>query len=651
MSSESKITNNKMQIPILGFWWKGRKILSICILGFLLFVTPVSADLINGDFQTGDLTGWTYSGVTIGGSYYARITNTGTGDYLHQDFLNDNWNTTLSVSAYLNGAGAWLTVSDRDTAETIYSFNYNYLVYGTTTRHIDITGHYNISIHAYCTNNYINFNYFTLSGYAPPPLEDSINFVPDVESTNESTLYYDYSVGENHSENNTFIYSIYEPETTNVSTFQGYVNETGENIQLGPLYLGGNYSINLYYGPFGPADLSDATLIVSDNIYVNISSTTDILEYTQSNYTEYETSIINYNITSYMLQYPSDEFYLTMITPQNSYDPYYYYENYELTIPIGSRTLEIGEKSSVAYPDYQNCTAWITKYNDTDPYVIIGEAVFSEVLNYNHTLLEYTNYDWWINESYITGQYISIRIDIEDYIETDYLGYPDELFTIWTYAYSNSNEGNVYDSHDLNSGLWSGNNPYNYVWDYKPYIDNNFNATIESYITVYRLGNTTQLTPTIYTNMYASGYIPEGESGYIPPDMPEEPEDPEIPPEEPGPENPEIPNATENFTGTNLSINVSWMDGYYNGINATFDTLLIPIYNFTVYSVSPINQLNDTIDGFNYEMNISFTETSQKIGIFSEAFNIILNSIHPKVVNVITYYLMWLVLLIILKKR
>lgn len=374
------------------------------------------------------------------------------------------------------------------------------------------------------------------------------------------------------------------------------------------------------------------------------------INYTQSNYTEYETSYVNYNITQLKNEWSEDnQFYLNMFTPQSSYYPYYYYEEYLLTDNTGSRSLEIGAVHPEAI--IPNCTAVIIKKNATDDYEVMGEWIEADIIPYNHTLLEYSNYDYLINQSYITGNYITVISDIEEYIETDYLGYPDELFTLWIYAYSNSNEGNVYISHDLDSAYWSGASPYNYQFDYKPYMNNNFNASIESYISVYRNGNTTQLTPTIYTNMYADGYIPEGETGYIPPEPEEPPEDPEIPDPEDPPENPEDPEIPNEPTGTNTSINITWMDGYYDGLNNTCDTLFSPMYNFTNYTLMPIIKLNNSISEFNYNMNASFIETTEKTQLLTSSFNIIFNSFHPKIVSVITYYLMWLVLLIILKKR
>lgn len=647
MRYESKISNNKLQFPRFSFWWEGRQIISVCILVILLFITPVNAQFTNGNFSAGT-TGWVFEfawSVSGGQALYSHST---TNSEIRQSIDTTGYDQLQFYAA----PGVWGT-------------NYIQVFVGSTGGYLEIrpgdpTGIYTINLtnpgvhnFRYKANNLAGFfqsraDNFTLISSTVLP---SINFNPDVESTTTNDLYFDYNVGSDYTSNNTFVYSFYEPNTLNISTFELYTNDSGENINMSTAYLKGNYSINLYTGPFGPASLEDAVLLASDTIFVN-TSTVDLLEYTQDTYEEYGTSIVNYNISSYKLQYPADTFYLTMLTPQSSYSPYYYTEIYELTENTGSRSLDIGVKSSVSYPNYQNATAWITKYNDTAPYVNLGDAIYANVSSYNHTLIQYSGYDWPINKSYETGQYVTILSDIKEYIETDYLGYPDEQFKLWIYAYSNSNEGNKYTTHILDSGYWAVNRPVTYQFDYKPYTGYNFNATLESYITVYRNGNTTQLTPTIYSNMYAVDYIPEGEEGYIPPIIPEEPEEPQIPNGTELPENPTEPEIPENQTGAiNQSINLSWTDSYYTYTNSTLDGLFSPIQNFTIYAVTPVTLLNESISSFNYEMNISFTETTQKMQLLTESFNIIVSSIHPKVVNVITYYLMWLILLIILRKR
>lgn len=647
MRYESKISNNKLQFPRFSFWWEGRQIVSVCILVILLFSTPVNAQFTNGNFSDGK-TGWVFEfawSVSGGKALYShsgqnaeiRQTIDTTGyDQLQFYAAPGVWGTNY-IQVFVGSSGGYMELRPGDPTG-IYTLNLtNPGVHNFRYKAVNLAGFFQ----SWADN-------FTLISSTVSP---SINFNPDVESTTTNDLYFDYNVGTDYTSNNTFVYSFYEPNTLNISTFELYTNDSGENINMSTAYLKGNYSINLYTGPFGPASLEDAVLLASDTIFVNTTSV-DLLEYTQDTYVEYDDTVVNYNITAYKLQYPADSFYLTMLVPYSTREPYYFTEIFELTENTGTRSSRTGAASPVAYPNYQNATAWITKYNATHPYVNIGDAVYAEILDYNHTLIEFTGFDWYINKSYVTGGYVGVGIDIKDYIETDYLGYPQESFTIWVYAYSNSNEGNVYTFQTLDSGYWAQNSPFTYQFSYDPYIGRNFNATLESYITVYRNGTTTQLTPTVYSNMYAENYIPEGEVGYIPPEIPEEPEEPQIPNGTELPENPTEPELPENQTGAiNQSINLSWTDSYYTYTNSTLDGLFSPIQNFTIYAVTPVTLLNESISSFNYEMNISFTETTQKMQLLTESFNIIVSSIHPKVVNVITYYLMWLILLIILRKR
>jgi hypothetical protein len=156
-----------------------------------------------------------------------------------------------------------------------------------------------------------------------------------------------------------------------------------------------------------------------------------------------------------------------------------------------------------------------------------------------------------------------------------------------------------------------------------------------------------------YAHLIAESPIIFRNSSYIPPNIPEESEEPEIPDPEPKPE-PEsdypIPFNQSSEMDANQSINVSWTGEYYNNINGTVDGLCSPIYNFTEWTLSPIYSLNNSIGEFNYYMNESFMQMSEDSSILYESINIIYNAIHPKIRDLITYYLIWVVLLIILKK-
>jgi len=368
------------------------------------------------------------------------------------------------------------------------------------------------------------------------------------------------------------------------------------------------------------------------------------LTFENTPYTEYDTCQVNYTLGAHWTDYPDDVFHLFMFAPQLE-TPYYSYEIYEITEPNGTRTLEIGGKSPTTN-QYDNCSAYIVRY-DGENYHYDESTINATVDDYEHILMEYIDYNHpEVNNSYITGQYVSLRIDIGEYIETDFLGYPDELFTIYINSYSNSNQGNKEYLYDLESGQWAQSTPFQKHIEYQPYIgsDVNFNATINSSILVYRLGDTTIL-GYANTTMYPYDYVP-------PEPIPDEPDEPEIPEPEPTPTPAPTPTEPdEQPTGQNASINVSWTGEYYSLVNSTIDGVAYPIYNFTNYTLSPIRTLTNTIDDFNTEMNTTFTETINKTTDVSGCINVIVNAFPSKIAGVITYYILWLILLIIMRRR
>jgi hypothetical protein len=410
------------------------------------------------------------------------------------------------------------------------------------------------------------------------------------------------------------------------------------------------YNCMLYIGIWGYANSRTGYL---DNIQFDTTISESFIQFENTPYNEYDNAIVNFSVEKIINDYSDKRIFLEIATPKIT-DPYYNYVAYELSDYTGYRGLAIEGKHPI-YDAYHNCSAYIRAYElDMSNYETLLE-IEEPVLTDNHTLLEYTGYDYPINKSYITGQSIGINVDIIEHIETDFLYWPDEHFLLHVDAFSNSNQGDREYEYHIEPIYWDADRYFIKHFSIQPFccIDADFNATIESYITVYRLGNTTRLTPTIYTNMYVEGYIPENESGYIPPDIPEESEEPEISDPDPKPESDsdypiryDLPNGTY----ANQTVNVSWTGEYYNTIDSTVGGLCSPIYNFTGWTLSPINSLNNSIGEFNYYMNESFIQTTEDSSILYKSINTIYNAIHPKIRNVITYYLIWVVLLIILKK-
>jgi len=539
------------------------------ILIVFLCIIPVNAQVINGDFEIGNYTGWT------------SISNCGVSSYSYPTFNGIYENHSLYILSHtdvLNWAGV-----QQYTSPTGY--------------------------------NTLDFDFYYPDGqqgnaYARVMYNETVIFLRNYFNSGDAVWYHD---------------------TINLTDYQN------EDIFI-QFWTHGNICI-------------DNVILSGNGTVTPEPEITETLNYTQTEYVEFEDSVINYNISYFKSLWPDDDFYIYAQVPR-SYSPYFHYAEFELTELTGQRSLEIGKKASVDIaPSYQECAAIIYKSNATDNYESMTDFVYANVSTYIHDLINFTDYDWPNNKSYITGSYVPINTDISDYIETDYLGYPDEQFTLWIYGYSNSNAGNVHDSIILDSALWAVSHPVTITKTFRPFIENNFNATLESYITVYRNGVTTQLTPTVYSSMWAAGYIPNNDTGYVPPDIPEEPDEPDLPINDTPPDNPITPDIPDIPTGTNTSINVSWGDGYYTAVNDTCDVFFDPIEDFTIYALSPIYLLNDSIVEFNTHMNTSFTQTYTDMGILTGSFYTITGSFPSKVTNLITYYLIWLILLIILKKR
>lgn len=251
------------------------------------------------------------------------------------------------------------------------------------------------------------------------------------------------------------------------------------------------------------------------------------------------------------------------------------------------------------------------------------------------TLMEFTN------EPIEVTTYAHLECNLDDYWDT----HANEHFYLsYDYYYKNVSDYTIIDYNELEL---NSQNTVTFIPTYYPYFNQTGGCEIKASI-LYTYNDP------VYTES-PLGFITTVliNSTYEPPEEPEELEEPEIPDPEPEPDpepDPPIPPTQPNGTGANQSINVSWTGEYYNAVNNTFDGLCSPIYNFTNWSLSPIYSLNDSIGKFNYYMNESFTQTAQDSSILYDSINTIYSAIHPKIRNVITYYLIWVVLLIILKK-
>lgn len=146
--------------------------------------------------------------------------------------------------------------------------------------------------------------------------------------------------------------------------------------------------------------------------------------------------------------------------------------------------------------------------------------------------------------------------------------------------------------------------------------------------------------------IYDPDYVP-------PPPPPEEP--PEDPPEPnataeptPGPD-PEPPEEPPTGPGANQTLNVSWVAGYNDKVNNTVDYLFEPIYNFSYQMVYPVILLNTSLNNFSVTMNETLSNSSESIGISTTLLFIIMDSFPQKLINVMLYYFIWLIILMVFK--
>ena len=135
----------------------------------------------------------------------------------------------------------------------------------------------------------------------------------------------------------------------------------------------------------------------------------------------------------------------------------------------------------------------------------------------------------------------------------------------------------------------------------------------------------------------------------------------EVPDPEPSPDPTPDPTPDETVTpeptatpqpdpeDMNESLNASFKDGYYNLVDGTVDGFFNPVYNLTDYISQPLTSLNHTLINFTVKMNESFNSSSYSLGLSSDMLFLIMLGMPTKIINVMTYYLIWIIILLIFK--
>lgn len=268
-----------------------RKLVSNSSLWFivflLLFVVPVNAQIVNGDFVGKNFSGWSITGVSPAyppradyGSGYAWLPNDlGGSSYLtmYQDVDVTGFNDLNFVywgDSFFNRNGD--VIYAEVGANRLYLEELNFSAQSYSINVSDLTGVQRVLFYVDSVHQWISIGSFDDIYLSTLPLENSISFNPDIDFSNSSQLYFDYTVSPDYSEYVYFVTSVWEPATYNLFDYQNSLSNvvSGENVSLSSIVSAdlSNYSLRLYATPSYPAYVGDAILLAeSDPIYYNSS--------------------------------------------------------------------------------------------------------------------------------------------------------------------------------------------------------------------------------------------------------------------------------------------------------------------------------------------------------------------------------------------
>lgn len=378
----------------------------------ILFIIPSNAQIINGDFETGDITGWTaygyradyvYAGVGyegIYGDYTCYIVGNKTSSVyidkdarIRQDFSPLGYEDLEFDYLPWNGdQDQWIQVYNLDTSTYIYNVNWEY---NSGWKHItvDVSAYQNANLQLKIVSYQdVRLDNVELTGYVyvPPPPLSNISFNPNVSESNESQQYFDYNVNSTYEDYVYFVTSVIHHPNYEIEAYQNilYDDMSGTNLSVENefTFVPNEYSLRLYATPSYPAFIQDGILIAETDT-ISITS-----NYTAPNATEPEIPDVDINVTIPDIPTPpehdinqtlnsswSTAYYLTCDATINGlFYPMYNFTYYALTpIIIMKTTIEAFElilESSLnrSISGMQNMTAPIT---------LITNSIHSKVQN------------------------------------------------------------------------------------------------------------------------------------------------------------------------------------------------------------------------------------------------------------------------------
>lgn len=101
----------------------------------------------------------------------------------------------------------------------------------------------------------------------------------------------------------------------------------------------------------------------------------------------------------------------------------------------------------------------------------------------------------------------------------------------------------------------------------------------------------------------------------------------------------------------NESLNTTFTYVYTGIVDDSVDSFFHPFYNVTSYVSAPVVALNESISDFSIEMNETFQDTEFFLIPILELLHVITSMLPSKIIGVMSYYLTWEIILIIVKGR
>jgi hypothetical protein len=133
----------------------------------------------------------------------------------------------------------------------------------------------------------------------------------------------------------------------------------------------------------------------------------------------------------------------------------------------------------------------------------------------------------------------------------------------------------------------------------------------------------------------------------------EPPETPDIPGDTEYPDVPDVlpyDNGTLEINETGL-YNSTFLSGYYGSVDGIGDHLFSPLESGFEFLVYPVNALNDSISSAVALVESSGADMQGYTPLVASVFSPLISSLPPKVQGLITYNLVWMLIIMIFRRK